>query len=544
MPVDGGEAKVLTDVKNDVKSFKWSPDGTMIAFVVEDPPSEQEKQDVSMGRDWTVVEQNLKPLRLWAIETASGASRIVTTNSISVWDYDWSPDGKNLAIAATEKNLTDDSYMYVQLMRVSANGGVPALVCKTEGKLGSPRWSNDGKWIAFRGAVAMNDPYAGNIFIVLASGGTPQNVTKGYKGTVTWIQWLRGSSVVTFCAIEGAKNVLKSISVPTGIITSFIDNDLVFNGASYGSDGKRLALAANTARHPDEVWYGETNTKSVKRMTNFNPQLGSVALGEQEVVKWKHADGTEIEGVLVKSVGYKQGQRYPTVLQIHGGPEGAYVNGWNAGYSNWAQLLAANGYAVLMPNYRGSIGRGTEYSMADHRDLMGKEFEDMVAGVDYLIREGLADPERLGIGGGSYGGYSAAWAATASTRFKASVVFAGITNWYSMTGTSDIFWENSLVHWDKIMYENFDVYWQRSPVAHINKANTPTLILHGASDLRVPTGQGQELYRALLWKGVPVECVIYPREGHGLVEREHQVDSMKRVLSWFNRYLKPSLSSH
>lgn len=276
-------------------------------------------------------------------------------------------------------------------------------------------------------------------------------------------------------------------------------------------------------------------------LTRLNPQLTDIQLGEQEEVKWKSTDGWEIEGVLVKPVGYRKGQRYPLVMQPHGGPESADLNGWYGTYSRWGQMLAGKGFAVFYPNYRGSIGRGPEFAMADHRDLMGKEFEDMVAGIEHLIKEGIADPERIGVGGGSYGGYTTAWAATyGSERFKAAVMWMGISNWISMTGTSDIFYENSTVHWNLMMYEenNYDIYWQRSPLAHIKKANTPTLIIHGAADPRVPPSQSQEMYTALKWKGVPVEYVSYPREGHGVSERAHQYDFMNRVAAWFEQYLQ------
>jgi dipeptidyl aminopeptidase/acylaminoacyl peptidase len=205
-------------------------------------------------------------------------------------------------------------------------------------------------------------------------------------------------------------------------------------------------------------------------------------------------------------------------------------------------MLAGMGYVTFYPNYRGSIGRGPEFAMADHRDLMGREFDDMLSGLDELIAQGITDGSRLGVGGGSYGGYAAGWAATyASERFKAAVVWMGISDWISMTGTSDIFYENSTVHWDLMLYEgeNSRLFWQRSPVAQIQRAKTPTLIVHGAADPRVPIGQSQELYTALKWKGVPVEFVTYPRAGHGLSERAHQLDFMKRVAGWFENYLKP-----
>jgi dipeptidyl aminopeptidase/acylaminoacyl peptidase len=301
-----------------------------------------------------------------------------------------------------------------------------------------------------------------------------------------------------------------------------------------------MALAANTPQHPNDIFFGPTRGRSLTRLTTFNPQLADVRLGEQEIVRWKSVDGWEIEGVIVKPVGYQPGRRYPLVVQPHGGPESADLNGWLGSYSRWGQMLAGRGFVVFYPNYRGSIGRGVAFAKADHRDLMGREFEDMLSGIDHLVRIGLVDGERVGIGGGSYGGYTSAWAATyASPRFKAAVVWMGITNWYSMTGTSDIFWENSTVHWNAIMYENFDLYWQRSPIAHIARAQTPTLLIHGAADQRVPIGQSQELYTALKWKGVPVEFVTYPREGHGVAEKAHQYDFMTRIIGWFEKYLKP-----
>jgi dipeptidyl aminopeptidase/acylaminoacyl peptidase len=306
---------------------------------------------------------------------------------------------------------------------------------------------------------------------------------------------------------------------------------------SFSRNGARAAFAASTPSHPFDAFVSDRS--ATKRLTTLNPSLDGVKLGEQEIVRWKSTDGLEVEGIIVKPVGYQAGRRYPVVMQPHGGPEGADLNGWNGTYSRWGQMLAGRGFVTFYPNYRGSIGRGVKYSMADHRDLMGKEFEDMLAGIDHLVAIGVADPSRIGVGGGSYGGYTSAWAATyGSERFKAAVMWMGISNWYSMTGTSDIFFENSTVHWNAMMYDNYALYWNRSPLAHIDKAKTPTLIVHGAVDPRVPIGQSQEMYTALRWKGVPVEFVTYPREGHGVTERAHQEDFMNRVLGWFEKHLK------
>ena len=193
---------------------------------------------------------------------------------------------------------------------------------------------------------------------------------------------------------------------------------------------------------------------------------------------------------------------------------------------------------MLMPNYRGSGGRGVEFSKADHRDLGGKEFEDVIAGIDHLAEQGLVDPERVGSSGTSYGGYFSAWAATRhSDRFKAAITFAGISNWSSFTGTTDIPYEMSIVHWDLWWFDNPLLNWERSPVAHVSESSAPTLVGHGLADERVHPEQSMEIHTALKIKGVPTGLVLYPREPHGLLEPAHQLDFMQRMLEWFGRYL-------
>jgi dipeptidyl aminopeptidase/acylaminoacyl peptidase len=537
----GGEAMQLTRAENSVSAFKWSPDGSRIAYVVTDPKTNEETQAEREGRDWTVADRNYKHARLYVIDVKSKESHGVIKSDLTVHDFDWSPDGKRLVVGTTETPLVDDSYMRVKLMTVPAEGGEVRLLAPTEGKLGAARWSPDGKWIAWLGATSMNDPYAGSVFVVPANGGAPENLLKGYEGSAFTLGWQPGKpATIIFSAFERQANAMYAISMADRRRESLSTQPLILSSTpSFTRDGKWMAIVANTPRHPNEVFFGEAGNKPLNRLTTFNPQLKELALGDQEVIKWQSADGWTIEGVIVKPVGYQKGRRYPTVMQPHGGPESADLNGWYGSYSRWGQMLAGRGFVTFYPNYRGSIGRGVDFSKADHRDLMGKEFQDMLSGIDYLIREGITDGERVGVGGGSYGGYTSAWAATAaSERFKAAVAWMGISNWYSMTGVSDIFWENSSVHWDAMMYDNYELYLERSPIRYIKKANTPTLIIHGGADPRVPIGQSQELYTALKWKGVPVEFVTYPREGHGVSEKAHQLDFMKRVTGWFEKYLK------
>lgn len=541
LPMAGGEAAPLTRAETAVTSFQWSPDGKRIAYIAADARTKEETENEKHGKDWVIADTNWKHNRLYVIEAATRESRRLSEKLLTVDSFAWAPDSKRLVVAMADTPSVDDAFMKLRLMTVSLDDPEPKLVAKTEGKLTHPCWSPDGKWIAWLGATAFKDPYAGSVFVAPAGGGAPDNLTPGYEGTAVWLGWRPGApSTLVFTATERQSSAIHQFVLPDRKRQRLLNQALVVNSApTFSEDGARMALAASTPRHPNEVFLGPVGG-ALERLTRTNPRLDGAALGEQSEVKWPSVGGWVIEGVLVKPVGYEKGKRYPLVVQPHGGPESADRNGWLATSGFWGQMLAGHGFAVLYPNYRGSIGRGVEFAMADQRDLMGKEFEDMLAGIDYLVKEGIADPKRVGIGGGSYGGYTSAWAATyGSERFQAAVAWMGISNWFSMTGVSDIFLENSTTHWNLIMYENYDLYWKRSPIAHIPKARTPTLIVHGAADPRVPIGQSQELYTGLKWKGVPVEFVTYPREGHGVLETAHQLDFLSRVLGWFEKYLKP-----
>ena len=241
---------------------------------------------------------------------------------------------------------------------------------------------------------------------------------------------------------------------------------------------------------------------------------------------------------------HEGGQRHPLAVLPHGGPEGVSLNGWNSRATYPAQVMATEGYVVFEPNYRGSSGRGTAFAVADQQDLGGLEFEDVLAGVDALIAEGLVDADRVGMGGWSYGGYFSGLAATRWTdRFRAAVISAAVTDWMSFTGTTEIEHENSLVHWKLWPYEHAQKVWERSPMGHTTGSKTASLIVHGLADTRVPPSQSTELYRALKHNGAPAELVMYPREPHGLRENVHQLDFVNRFVAWFNRYVRDASSA-
>lgn len=538
MRVDGGEAVALTHHKNSISSYHWSPDGKSIAFVSADPASKEEKEAKKAGRDWKVHDENYKHRRLWILDVVKGETSQPFEKDLSIWNLVWTPDSKDLILQATETPLIDDSYVFQKIYKTAASGGTPQVLCTTEGKLGPMAVSPDGKQLAFLGAVSLNDPLPQSLFMVSLSGGTPKSLTENVKASGTWVDWLNNKTLALL-SIKGTQTVLSRVNASDGNIKEVIADGPILQGIDIDRKSGRFAAIGHSFNHPNEVYTGKLNSSKLARLTHHNSELESIRFARQEVIEWKGPGDWIIEGVLTYPLDYKEGQRYPLVLQIHGGPEGVSLNGWTTGAGYPVQALAGEGYFVLQPNYRGSGGRGVDFSKADHDDLGGKEFEDVLAGVDTLIERGFVDGERVGTGGWSYGGYFSAWAATRhSERFKASVVSAGLTNWISFAGTTDIPHEMSLVHWNSYWMDQRDLHWERSPVYHINKAKTPTLIAHGLSDVRVHPEQSIQLYTALKLKKVPTQLVLYPRQPHGLVERAHQLDYIKRVIEWFNKYLK------
>jgi dipeptidyl aminopeptidase/acylaminoacyl peptidase len=541
IPWDGGEAVPLTSEKDGVASFKFSPDEKLIAFTRADAETLHEKENTKKGKDWQIIGGNLKYTRLYLYDLGTGQTRLLTQDHLHITTFDWSPDGQELIFTACKTPLTDATYMYQNIYRIPATGGSARIAVETEGKLGEAAFAPNGQMIAWRGALHIHDPQAQSLFVAAKDGSNKRNLTSDYEGSVDWFRW-QDDQTIALVSTEKTATHLYQVDIRTGQKRHIRASRPIFTALSFDQSKNSYAFAGSTPVHPAEVFYVAGGSDKAQRLTNSQPVLDSLPLADQSTVEYKAQDGLLITGVVMKPVGFADGRRYPLIVNVHGGPEAAVLDGWNTNYSSWGQLLAANGYVVFWPNYRGSIGRGVAYSMKDQKDLGGQEFLDVLAGIGYLADElKLVDKTRVGMGGGSYGGYFSALAATRYTRhFKAAINFAGITNWISFLGTSDIPMENTLVHWGFTgPYHHLDKMWDASPMKYINNSQTAMLIAHGERDARVPIGQAWEMYTALsILKKTPHEFVIYPREGHGLVEREHQIDYMKRVLEWYGRYVK------
>jgi dipeptidyl aminopeptidase/acylaminoacyl peptidase len=314
----------------------------------------------------------------------------------------------------------------------------------------------------------------------------------------------------------------------------------MLSGLSRSADGRRLAFRGDSPGHLSEVFVQGPGDREPVRRTDSNPWLSERTLASQEVVTFMARDGLELEGMLMRPPGYREGTRYPLILLAHGGPEAHFRNGWLTSYSRPGQMAATQGFMVFYPNYRGSTGRGLEFSKLSQADPAGKEFDDLVDAVDHLVKMGLVDRDRVGITGGSYGGYASAWGATAlSEHFAASVMFVGISDKISKVGTTDIPEEEYLVHARKRVWDDWQFFLDRSPIYHAGKSRTPTLILHGDSDPRVHPTQSMELYLHLKKRSqAPVRLVFYPGEGHGNRRAASRLDYSLRMMRWMDHYLR------
>ncbi len=535
-PAAGSGETQLTSTRGGVVAFRWSPDHKRIAFVAADAPGDE----TLTGKDWTIVGREYRQRRLYVVEAGTHKLTPVTNDGLTVHDFSWSPNSKMLALAAAPAPDEDSQLLRTQVYSVAATGTDIALLARTEGRLSHPVWSNDGKWIAWLGSTSITDPVDGSVFVVSASApGEPRNLTEGLAGTASWLGAVPGApATFAFVSQEWQATVLREVAIENAAIRTISATRHVFSGGpSFSADGRRFAIVANTPEHPDELFIANgTDSPELHRLTVSNSELAGIELGKQEVFRWRSKDGTPIEGVLLTPPQYRKGRRYPVILHIHGGSESVDSNGWQASFDNFGQSLAARGFVVLYPNYRGSRGRGVEFVRGNRKDMMGRSWEDIESGLDALIDAGIADGARAGIYGFSWGGYAAGWGATyASHRFKAAVAGAGIYNWISEAGSNSSRMHEQLAHWDAPLYENFGFYLARSPIFHIRHANTPILLLHGEMDQSCPVSQALEFHTALQWKGVPSELVIYPREEHGMSEYEHQLDFLTRGIAWFDR---------
>jgi dipeptidyl aminopeptidase/acylaminoacyl peptidase len=348
-------------------------------------------------------------------------------------------------------------------------------------------------------------------------------------------RWTPDGSRVLFTTGVRAWSAVYAYEVASGKLNRIVDKVLIGN-PSLSRDGRLAAYTLGTSNAPAEVHVSDLSFASPKKLTDVNPQLRDLALGETEVITWKSTDGTPVEGVLLKPVGYQAGRKYPLLVEAHGGPTGATNAGFKANWGSPGQVWAGQGWAVLYPNPRGSTNYGEKFTRANIMDWGGGDYRDIMTGVDDVIKRGIADSSKMAFEGWSYGGYMTAWVVSQTSRFKAARMGAGLSDLQSMYGTTDIPGYIGTFFSGVPTQKTLDFYRARSAITFVDNVTTPLLIQHGGNDQRVPVGQAMEYYRALKDRGKIVQLVFYPREGHGLGEYYHQIDKMQRELDWMTKY--------
>jgi len=561
MRADGGEAWAVTSAKEGVanqQAYSWSPDSARLAFVTTDPRSADEEANLKKRDDERVFEGDFRYAHVWVVPvgphfSAASATRITEGTAYTVAGApSWAPDGKRFVFGAGATPMLRDNRRDIYLANIETK-----QIEKLSTNFGSdtsPKWSPDGKSIAWT-----SEPYTGApLPDGTAPGVTMQSKLMLYDVAAKSIKdvsspafdtdagnpvWTAEGNRVMFVAGKRAYNEAFAYDLTSGRYTQ-LSTRKTLQGASISQDGRTIALTMDTPDSASEVYVTDPAFQNFRKLTTTNPQLAEMAQGDTEVVTWKGADGMAVEGVLLKPVGFQAGRKYPTLVVAHGGPAGAYVNGFRLGGLEGGQVWANKGWAVFYPNPRGSTNYGEKFLQHNVSDWGGGDYKDIMTGVDALVARGIADPDKLAHIGWSYGGYMTAWVITQTTRFKAAMVGAGLTNMWSMYGTNDI--PSVLISYFGGIpnAKTLPLYLDRSAMSHIDKVTTPTLILHGAQDERVPIGQAQELYRGLKDRGKATELVFYPREGHGISEYYHQKDRMQRIYDWVTKYTLPSVTSN
>jgi len=536
MRADGGEARAITKGKRSVKAFEWSPDDKEIAFLALDGKTEDEEKKEKDKDDAKVVDKDDKHGRLWILDVASGEARALTKAN---WNFDelaWLPAGDRVVVKGTDRPESDQYTERIFSVQV-ADGAMKELV-KPLGPFGEMRVAPDGKTISYVGSRE-DGPEPHDLMLLPVTAHAARNLTgASLDRLVQDYHWQSDGSVVLLAA-NGFSNLVVTYSADGS------RHDLSPATGPAGSmaltSGGEIAFVSQGATRPQEVWLWDQKS-APWQVTHLNDSWKTYTLIEPEFYKYKSFDGAEIEAALLKprvspsantEIGVPGGKsKLPLIALIHGGPTGR----WGDSIETWGQLLATHGYAVFYPNIRGSVGYGQKFVEANRGDWGGGDFKDVMAGVDDLVKRGIADPERLGIGGWSYGGYMAEWAITQTNVFKAAVSGAGMANLISEFGTED---HPAGDEWFYgVPWEKPEGFLNSSPFVHLKNAKTPTLELQGDADTVDPLGQSQELYRGLKRYGVETELVVYPREPHGFHEEKHLVDRLERILAWYEKYLK------
>ena len=546
----GGEAEQITDVKSGVTGLSWSPDGKTIAFLMPDPPSEKEEKDKKEKNDAIVVDENFKMTHIWLVPVAKNgegkreARQLTKGNDFTVGgafgggEIEWSPDGKTIIFAHQPTPRVND-WPLADISTVDVASGTVKPFATTKAAEGSPVYSPDGKWVAFTASeIPPTWGFSSVVHVAPAAGGAPKRLAATHDQQAAIVGWSADGNSVYVSETKGTVSRIYAVPVAGGAPREINSGGGTMGAINLSASRTWVGFSWQDSDKAGEAYVSALDAWKPVQLSKVNDELNKLPMGRTEVVRWKSKDGMEVEGLLTYPVGYQQGQRVPLLTVIHGGPAGVFTQSFLGNRGAYpAAVFAANGYAVLRTNPRGSSGYGHKFRHANYKDWGGGDYHDIMTGVDHVIGMGVADANKLGVMGWSYGGFMTSWVITQTKRFKAASIGAPVTNLMSFNGTADIpgFIPDYM---GAEFWDNLEIYKQHSAMFNIKGASTPSLIQHGEADDRVHIEQGMQLYNALKRQGTPVRMVRYPRQPHGVSEPRLQRDVMQRNVDWFQQWVK------
>jgi dipeptidyl aminopeptidase/acylaminoacyl peptidase len=526
----GGVPRKLTSLKGFLSDPRWSPDGKTVAILfTEDAPREAGPLE-AMTPETGVIGGKIYEQRLTVVDVASGDVRQLSPADMYVYEYDWSPDGKEFAIIAAH-GAGDSNWYIAQIYTIGFRDANLTPVHKPRWQIAEPRWSPDGMSIAFiEGLMSDEGSTGGDIFVVPAGGGNARNVTSEIAASPNAIFWKSSAEILFTENIDGESGI-SAVELASGKVSKLWSGPESIS-ISFSADRENSAAVRSSPAHPPELWAGPAG--HWRQLTHANDDI-KPSWGEMKSLHWM-SDGVRIQGWLMYPQDYDSSNQYPMVVVAHGGPASMVRAGWPSRAFNTFRL-SAHGYFVLYPNPRGSFGQGEKFTQGNIKDFGYGDLRDIMGGVDEVVKTLPVDKRRIGITGWSYGGYMTMWAVTQTNRFAAAVSGAGLSNWQSYYGENDID-EWMIPYFGASVYDDPAIYARSAPITFIKKAKTPTLVLAGERDGEVPEPQSREFWHALKALGVPTELVVYAGEGHAISQPAHQRDIMERMVDWFDRYLK------
>ena len=533
-----GPAKQLTHVKGFLSGPGWSPDGKNIAMLFTENATRRSGPLVAETPDEGVVSEEFLEQRLAVVDVSTAHHRQISAPDLYVYEFDWSPDSKQLVITDAHGNGDANWYVAGLFTIDAASGAISNVLPKPGMQIAVPHWSPDGTSIAFIGGLMSDEPIpGGDVYTVPIAGGTPRNLTRDSKFSATALNWTQNSSGLFVTGIESGQTFIARVDLNQKITQIWTAAETLPFGrfvpsVSFSGDGKTTAVVRESFSKPPEVWAGAIG--EWKQITQRNAALRP-DWGEAKSLRWK-TDIGDVQGWLIYPRDFDASKKYPLVVRVHGGPAWATTPAWPTRLDYHFEL-PSNGYFLLLPNPRGSYGQGEKFTRANVKDFGYGDFRDIMAGVDEAIKQAPVDPNRLGITGWSYGGYITMWAVTQTNRFRAAVAGAGLANYQSYYGQNKID-EWMIPYFGSTVYDDPLVYAKSSPITYIKNAKTPTLVVVGDRDGECPSPQSYEFWHALKTLGVPTQFVIYENEGHEFANPAHSRDVIERSVSWFNLYLK------